>query len=130
MENTEAPAGRVLVIRSSEWARGGRVTRLANGDGTFCCLGLDALDRGASVASLMVCDTSRALVSTHKEDTPRGYAEDWTELVNRKLYVQNSDARSAVALNDDESLDDDERIEALRPIFAKHGITLDWRPNE
>jgi hypothetical protein len=36
----------------------------------------------------------------------------------------------AVAINDDESTTDEQKIAALRPIFASVGIDIVWEPNQ
>lgn len=146
---------RTLIIRSSEWLRGRTQSRLydVNTD-KACCLGLDLIQRGIRKEKIpFACgDPANLLRFVGKiEDASNatillGYFQDWTDpksvsdlyhqqflLTDRTdiTTVTNKDfARSAMTINDDLNSSDEEKIEALRPIFAKVGIEIDWRPNE
>jgi hypothetical protein len=113
----------VLVIRASEWARGrSEPTAMLTDAGRYCCLGLDARRCGVPDDAMRGRLSPIGLPHCHR---PTGYAARWI------AGTRNSaDSAGAIDLNDTMGLTDEERIHALRPIFAKHGITIDWRPNE
>lgn len=52
-----------------------------------------------------------------------GYRDFTSKFTNREQYV-------IAAINDDPKISDEERIEKLRPFFAKIDMNLIWRPEE
>jgi len=123
---------RTLVIRDSEWLRGNGFgvlwTQPYDGSPTrYCCLGLDLRDRGVELTE--VYSTPGRLRVAAPESCPREYAQDWVD-ESKVNPSDNADSNQAVDINDNSHTTDDEKIEALRPIFASKGIELDWRPNE
>lgn len=139
-ETEAAKPKRTLVIRGSEWLRGelawnaeGKNTsRLGReADGRFCCLGLDARDRGVPLELLYDAHTPEDLGPLTYAPGVDGYLADWTTLDEEaKTVADNEDAIGAMEANDDHGCTDAKRIEWLRPIFAAQGIELDWRPEE
>lgn len=126
----------VLVIRSSEWFRGkgGKSSALLTYEETYCCLGLDArrcgipddLLRGiGEPGELRVFDDDDEQGSeVILKDVPKEYAH-WLDTPDCSMDVHN-----AIRANDSPMTSDEEKIAELRPIFAKHGITIEWRPSE
>jgi hypothetical protein len=120
-----ATARRVLVIRGSEWLRGLAAEHesalLLPNVGRYCCLGLDARARGVPDSAL----ADAAYPIEIDRVAPREYVTAWCERGRT-----NERAMEAALINDNCHTTDDEKIAALRPIFAEVGIDLDWRPDE
>lgn len=127
---------RTLIIRASEWARGGKLTmnHLFNPNNTFCCLGLDLRERGMQPMLFYNIQGPASLCESRPGTLiPQDYVTDWVIERDDDLYLSprpSRDATEAMAINDDLYLTDEQRIEKLRPIFLSKGIEIDWRPNE
>ncbi|MBW3569688.1 MAG: hypothetical protein KY467_01160 [Gemmatimonadetes bacterium] len=153
-ETTTAPAAeRVLVIRGSEWlrARKGATAEeraaytgeaaLCSWEGpAFCCLGLDLRDRGVPKEALQDHAQPSDLDALTLLDLP-DYPWARPELQMPEPGVEDAevpffvnilhpDADRAMRINDDFSTTDEEKIRMLTPIFARHGIRIDFRPEE
>lgn len=147
---------RKLVMRESEWmtaANNGGGTMYKNG--RYCCLGL--LSRECGVDPKDYPGLSKAYPATlFKALAERGTAPlaplpaagtEWTIGQYGSVSV---DAQSAVYINDAktpqapygplgadayrprscDAVPNSDRVEMLRPIFARNGWELDYRPNE
>ena len=120
---------RTLVIKSSEWLRKRKRDSknyaykafLHDKDKKMCCLGIMA--RECEINEADICYTGTlASISSEKRNS----------CVNKWLTSgsgNNDNALRAMKIND-MLLDDDDKIERLRPIFKAQGWKLDWRPNE
>lgn len=132
IEQTGEGAREVLVIRASEWLRGrgsGQSGLWLNG--MSCCLGLDAIRAGVPTAALAGLAIAPHVVRDDLLGPDDAYARRWCrEDPWSASRVSNESAVRAMEINDDEGTTDEEKIEALRPIFARHNIEIDWRPNE
>jgi hypothetical protein len=105
-------------IVASKWARGGRhgnakgicATSLLNDDGTMCCLGFDAVQRG------LCPEANREDCPSDLYEQDRAYAEAWQakDATDDDISLESL----AVDINDDPEISDNERIKQLRPIFA------------
>lgn len=136
---------KTLVIRSSEWARG-KIKRYDDPHQVHtnwlfdpyrnksCCLGIHAFQCGISKAELRMEATPDELsVSAIKMATDFPWAQIAVyEEFNEEYVITNCSREINVAMkiNDDRDLTDDERIAQLRPVFAKHGWEIEWRPDE
>lgn len=110
---------KIIVIKSSEWARGpGKDRALLQGDGLRCCLGIDGRACGISDDLLLGAGTP--------SDLGNEWGYEW-ESWDHDLY--DSLEHAAADINDDENLTDEERIAELRPIFRKAGRVIRWLPN-
>lgn len=116
-----------LVIKSSEWLRGKESSEAAtkansalNFNNRFCCLGLEAVRLKVEPDNLVGCNTPSEISSL----LPNGC---W---MLSDSCSDSDDAGDCINLNDDQNTTDEEKIAALRPIFAKNGVEIDWRPNE
>lgn len=128
---------KTLIIRSSEWLRGGgRLFSRLHHKGQFCCLGLHARDCGISPEQMGYRNGPATLMGdlvSEKSDADFTYHEFfkcWVDVVNGEYYI-TTDANEALWINDAilDSTDED-KIEHLRTIFLSKGIEIDWRPNE
>jgi hypothetical protein len=115
-----------FTVSRETWIRGGDdITRLLRPrDGKMCCLGFvceqlgvprdELRDRGApadvGTMSLRIVEG----VLTRRSDLGTLYNNDLTE--------------SAIGINDDEKIDDDERERRLTALFAEHGHELEFVP--
>lgn len=121
-------ANEVLVIKGSEWLRGSRLkSGLRVGD-QFCCMGLDARRVGVPVERI-----DGGFPTAIYDVSPPEYRARWVRPINipgETRHGNTGDAVDAACANDNLTTTDDQKIEALRPIFAKHGIAIDWRPLE
>lgn len=132
-----------LIIRSSEWLRAeGRtlfVSGLCVGD-RFCCLGLDALSEGFKPYELEGFTMPSSLLDSLAHNNPepieeKPYFRRWAiwhedDGESSAYAVDGMDAATCQHINDDPKTTDEEKIALLTPIFARHGIEIDWRPNE
>lgn len=119
---------RTLIIKSSEWLRGGGDSYLFNGR-RYCCLGLDA--RACGVADTLLELVAAPDVLDYNLITGEGPLQHWVTTPGSTRTAENTPSCvEAMRANDLQSIDDEERIALLRPIFAREGIELDWRPNE
>lgn len=108
---------KVVVIEHKNWG----TRRLRNPvDGSRCCLGFACEAYGVSPE-----DTKRAFY-------PSGLLEESCKLLPSWLFPENNpdldeaDYRKASYINDDEKLSMSEKERLLKPIFAKHGIDLQF----
>ena len=117
-----------LVIERDRWCRGGgddTALLVADGPrrGTMCCLGFFGQACGIEASSLL---NKKAPGSVHSAAWP-----EW--LVQRRdgetgVYQQNTQVGTdLVGFNDSESVDDQERESRITEIFAKHGVTVEFR---
>lgn len=127
-KETALSGSEVLVIRASEWLRGtGAENSGLYRDGRCCCLGLDARRCGFDVAALRGRNVPVQLMGLNQTTAHGEYVTRWVtpaHISHREMTAR------AMSVNDDKATSDEEKIAALRPIFAKHGIEIDWRPNE
>lgn len=111
-----------VVIKSSEWARGGEQANYLLGvDGSRCCLGIDAKAYGIS-DDLLYGEWVPNDLNGIQSCIP--WVSAWESL---DTGVPLSD--KAIAINDSEGLTDEERVAKLRPIFRAAGRILVWRPD-
>jgi hypothetical protein len=140
---------KTLIIRASEWARGNQkdedgkdITNYlyAPSTDTSCCLGIHALQCGASKKDLSKLGEPEEIsheVITKLNNYP------WIEIEDVELDMEEGDVltypmvyntpnvQDAIEINDsDLEWTDDERIDRLRPLFKEVGWEIDWRPNE
>lgn len=123
-------ANEVLVIKGSEWYRGlgGDDSLLHAADGRFCCLGLDAVRCGVPVDLMDECVAAEPIdIARYDEELDESVVD---VPVRYAHWLTSADTNTVIQINDNPHISDGERIEALRPIFAKHGIVIDWQPNE
>ena len=117
---------RRMVIKGSEWHRGGSANnmdsrpRLLTPKGKRCCVGIHA--RLCGIPDDHIRDVSWPTGMDPKHITRcyvpwLGEQKQWYDLLN------------APSINDRPGLTDEERIAKLRPIFAKIGVTIVWRPD-
>lgn len=141
---------KVLIIRSSEWFRGDMVwspssVNYGNEDhikpgcvnnsqlldpssGRMCCLGIHAEQAGWPKVDLQgVAEPGGLPVDDVGSDVLARYP--WL-CEDRGEVWEASDASVAMKINDDYKTTDDEKIAALRPLFAEQGWQIDWRPDE
>lgn len=130
---------RKLPIKSSEWLRGNKPSYLCReSDGLKCCMGIDAVDRGISVGLII----GKALPWTIRDKgktnpTIQQYVEDWEEgyevtIINDSTFwwqLYSAGIDQGFGKEDQAVITDEERIELLRPYFAKRGIELEFLPN-
>lgn len=133
-------------IVASKWACGGRDTQLVNKDGTMCCLGFDAVQRGITAQKIL--EEGAALPSDFNgEPSARAkkYASSWAERIEidealGKLVGRSAGSRMdledvAVRINDSRRrMAKSKRVELLRPVFKAAGRRIrfidDEQPNE
>lgn len=139
MENT---VRNILVIRDSEWLRGTKVNNTNNPvmsalysqeKDQFCCLGLHGRACGLSKNDMAEVGEPADLDPKQfylRVSVPSTYP--WITPVSddAEYFVQLDDAELAMNINDEWRTTDEEKIAALRPLFAKHGWDIDWRPHE
>jgi len=118
-----------LIIKNSEWSRGGVSSLKHPYLDQYCCLGLDALRTGIKPYMLEGIGTPDSLLQDLQEeelmvnDLP--YFQRWA------TNGENTDiACEAMRINDERGITDEQRITELRETFAKVGIEIDWRPYE
>ena len=140
-----------LVIKGSEWRRGGDrdltkngylpqgETFLLNGQGLRCCVGILGRARGVPDADMLANAVPGHIVKGNSDpsDTGRQFAadwlqwqEEWEEEWEDKNRPPETDPARAFSQNDNKRLSDAAIIASLEPIFNRIGYTLDWRPNE
>lgn len=109
---------RTLILKNSEWARGGGASYLHGAEG-YCCLGIACRDfHGVEAKEL------------HAISYPYSLAHSDTEIKIEDLG--DHELQWLIAnINDATDIDtDDERITLLQEQFSKIGITLDYREDE
>lgn len=120
-----------LIIRSSEWLRGGKGGRslLLNENNSMCCMGIHVI-RKCRVAK----DNARfkpfpVMALSYKSEAQRRVIFKYKEFQG---VAENSSLMRILAnINDDPDTSDDQKIEAIAPLFKKHfDLEVDWRPNE
>ena len=97
--------------------------------GTYCCLGMFAVQCGISPRRLTERGTPSELAKT-KGDVA-ALPEDYQKLVvvRKSGAVRESPlANSAMDINDDDKTDDEQKIRKLRPIFRKLGYRIEVVP--
>ena len=111
-----------MVIKGSEWHRGGdsansESVALLTASGRRCCVGIHGRLCGIPDAHLMeVTWPSKMEHGTITECYQYWLAQDYT-------------LGSASDINDAPNTTDEEKITALRPIFAEIGVSIVWRPD-
>ena len=105
-----------MILRSSEWARGGGPdsASLLDASGKRCCLGVAARCFGVRLGDIENCPIPHF--------TERS--------IYQSAWGGNEGQREIATINDSPGLTDEQRLEILRPLFAAEGIEIDWRPNE
>lgn len=133
---------RQLILRDSEWLRGelswedgeNESKLYRTEDRRMCCLGLDALACGVPREILEDQATPLQVGREIKEECPLpdalAYVARWVYSSFGEYEIHSQDATDLMTINDDRDFSDEERIEEMRPIFAKHGIELVFLPNE
>ncbi len=137
-----------LYIKASEWSR-------APNDGSalyfplevvdneedaklvgYCCLGLHGRACGISDDDMTGEGMPKGVLSASKwgklsvSDQLFGYRNAWVEQDENARWTRDSFlATRCACINDSDATTDQEKIDLLRPIFAKIGVTIYWLPN-
>ena len=124
-----------MVIKSSEWHRGGNVNEcefsaLLTPEGMRCCIGIHGRLCGIPDAHILSCVD----VSSMQEDDITECYKPWLGTYGDIINCHNATANSAIAnnamlINDAGNTTDEQKITALRPIFAEIGVSIVWRPD-
>lgn len=127
------PIAFTLVLKNSEWARGRMpcTTFLFNPfDSSMCCLG--ALGRQCGVRKSTLKLKGRYSVNvTLVRAAKRRSALAWLIGKGDCGWPDDSDdARELMKINDSRDLTDAQRLRKMRPIFARHGIAVEYRRYE
>lgn len=125
---------RKLVIKSSEWLRGNSFNScLCNENGKKCCIGIMLSQLGLTNDQLMPDGHPIGMPSLLFEYDCPAVPEGAEWLLSRWLS-DAYDCTLAININDkqyaEEWQGDDDRINELRPVFARNGWEVEWRPNE
>lgn len=113
-----------LRIDRKRWARGGinGDAALLNDDQAMCCLGFACRKLGVPEKAMFNIGTPVRLAT---EPNLRGNLET---LIRRARtgggYVDRMNTDEAVAINDDQDIDDTEREAKLKPVLAKLGFDV------
>lgn len=116
---TDSKELKVLELDPERWLRGQKDSALLKQDGRMCCLGFLALACGAREADII----EEAMPSDAV-----GVAWPTELLVDAEGRVSVRDSRTCkniADLNDDATIDDETRVEALTPLFERLGYRLE-----
>jgi hypothetical protein len=128
------PKGRAVRVEKMEEGDLADV-RLSEKD-AFCCLGIHLRECGVRPEEMVTHGEPVDWADYHEVEAKRaiknGYP--WIDFVEgadwgRRFFTHEL-AQQAMTINDNFGTTDDEKIEALRPIFRSVGWEIDWRPNE
>lgn len=113
----------VVVIKNSEWGRGASTNaKLFSSDsGLMCCLGIDGRACGIPLDAMVDHGLPSQIFG-------RGAATKYRQVWARRLNDRRLED-CASAINDDNSINDIERLKQLRPIFRAAGRKIVWRPD-
>ncbi len=116
-----------MTIKGSEWHRGGRSNEegacLLTKSGLRCCVGIHARLCGMEDDHIRGVSWPKTMPIELFTNCFRPWlAERFAE--SSDPYIGN-----AAQINDDEYTTDEEKIEALRPIFRQLDVTIVWRPD-
>lgn len=118
-----------LILKDEEWLRGegeGTGLLLRSRDCRRCCLGVLAKESG-------IDDDLTKDIAEFDEEGELSRAALNTPMVSWVLDYSSddeSDGELAMRINDTDAITDTERLEKLTPIFARHGIEIEFQPKE
>ena len=104
-----------LIIKNSEWLRGGMSYLFDSGSRCYCVQGILCKQTGVSDDDMDCCINVELL-----DKVPEGAEWLLDATVSSKIAV----------INDDTYTTDAEKIAALKPIFAEHGVEIEYREDE
>ena len=114
-----------MVIKGSEWHRGNKVREwglslLLTPEGRRCCIGIHARLCGIPDDDILECGDVEAMESEDLTECYLPWVDDESE--NSPMAI------NAMGINDDKMTTDEQKIAALRPIFAEIDVDIVWRP--
>lgn len=116
-----------FTIKRSEWLRGNPNTAsLLDRYNNKCCLGFFSLACGLTKNQIDRLTHPSQVIEENLELKPEVYP-DWVLAKTFHNSIRNSsDINSLIKINDDTEINDSEREEKIKEIFAKHNITVEF----
>lgn len=111
-----------FTVDRKTWARGGRYTRLANEDGTKCCLGFLGEACGIPLSQLEMAQNP--VDQETDEDSIKGLWPAGT--FSSSIYMHSDAIRTAIRANDFEALSESDREWAITKALATIGIEVEF----
>ena len=118
-----------MVIKGSVWNRADKgpyyVPYLLNDKGMRCCIGIHAEFCG--IPDDLVLD--RGMPHTIPDEFITECYMPWVDPAgNSHASLPSESALQATKINDDYGINDEQKIEELRPIFEEIGVEIVWEP--
>lgn len=124
-----------LTIKNSEWLRG---TGKRDGwygvlfhNGCYCAQGIYCKLQGVTDAAMTDEIRVACIVKGDERNSPDGIkwliSRNGKTLSGKSRFVASLSAIQIEAINDNTKTTDTEKIELLKPIFADHGVEIEYR---